>query len=124
MAQVVRVIEQSPLEDKPEESALSTLKKVLFKYGPVIVGYKMADNYYIRYLDGEQHNACTALDNGEPPEGQNHLMLAVGWTPKYLIMKNSWGTDWGIEVRRNLFFLSNCFYHFNFFVITLGLPVS
>lgn len=112
------------MEDKPEESALSTLKKVLFKYGPVIVGYKMVDSYYIRYLDGEQHNACTALDDGEPPEtvNQNHLMLAVGWTPKYLIMKNSWGTDWGIEVRVYYFFvlflyyfLFNCFYHFNFF---------
>ena len=124
---MVQVIEQSPVEDKPEESALSTLKKVLFKYGPVIVGYKMADNNYIRYLDGEQQNACTALpDSGEPPEGQNHLMLAVGWTPKYLIMKNSWGTDWGIEVRIYLFYLQlNCFYHFNFFsVITLGLSVS
>ncbi|KAL4441770.1 hypothetical protein ABPG74_008767 [Tetrahymena malaccensis] len=27
----------------------------------------------------------------------DHEILAVGYTPEYFILKNSWGTDWGID---------------------------
>ncbi len=71
------------------------LKKALYKYGPLTVGYAHK-NEKTDYLFGEQNFKCD--ENNDEPGGQNHALLFVGWTPKYFIFKNSWGIDWGIEV--------------------------
>ena len=93
---------QAEISLSTESLSLTFLKKILFKYGPLTVRYGAlvvngeADDY-INFLYGEQNRAC---DLTHPvPVNQNHLMLLVGWTPKYLIIKNSWSFDWGIDVR-------------------------
>lgn len=80
---------------RPVEN-IDILKKVLYKYGPVTVFFGTNSNERIYSLAGEQNFPCTP--NVPEPANQNHFMLLVGWTPKYLIIKNSWGVDWGIEV--------------------------
>ena len=45
-------------------------------------------NTFQHYLKGIiQDNTCT----GRP----NHAVTAVGYTSKYILVKNSWGTNWG-----------------------------
>lgn len=68
---------------------LSTIEQVkhgIFKYGPVFIGlpmYNRENNFWIQ-------NDNETLMGG-------HAVLLVGWTTKGFILRNSWGTDWGIN---------------------------
>jgi C1A family cysteine protease len=48
--------------------------------------------------------------NCKPNVTEDHAVLLVGYTPKYWIVKNSWGPNWGengyIRISKNIG--SNC----------------
>ena len=91
---------QAEISLSTESLSLTFLKKILFKYGPLIVRFGCPDenvDLYFNFLAGEQNRACNVTN--PVPARQNHVMLLVGWTPKYLIIKNSYGFDWGVDVR-------------------------
>ena len=78
------------------------LQKALYKYGPLAVGIRInvdsqKDDIFFSQLAGELNRPCDSTTE-KPEKSTNHAVLVVGWTPKYFIIKNSWGINWGIEV--------------------------
>lgn len=57
---------------------------------PVDIGFAVGDTFYF-YYEGIYDGGCSS--------SVNHAMLAVGYGFEdgegYVIVKNSWGTDWG-----------------------------
>ncbi|KAH9403546.1 hypothetical protein TYRP_014725, partial [Tyrophagus putrescentiae] len=77
------------------------LQKALYKYGPLAVGIRInvdsqKDDIFFSQLAGELNRPCDSTTE-KPEKSTNHAVLVVGWTPKYFIIKNSWGINWGIE---------------------------
>ena len=73
---------------------VDTIKTVLYKYGPVATSIDAADDAFRAYTGGvyEHYNAAMV----------NHAVLIVGWDDNLgpegaWIVKNSWGTDWGMD---------------------------
>jgi C1A family cysteine protease len=71
-----------------------TIKTALYTYGPVATSMDAADAAFRAYTGGvyEHYDA----------EMVNHAVLIVGWDDNLgpegaWIVKNSWGTDWGID---------------------------
>ena len=56
--------------------------------GPITVA---VDASSMQHLKGEFQ-----YDDGCSTQ-TNHAVLLVGWNEKYWIIKNSWGTDWGVD---------------------------
>lgn len=65
---------------------LSDLELIfLLQNSPVIVGVGSQD--WQHYKSG--------VMNCKPNVTEDHAVLLVGYTPKYWIVKNSWGPNWG-----------------------------
>lgn len=89
------------------------LLKAIGTAGPVSIAYDVAGDFK-QYHSGVY--SSTLCKDG--PMQVNHAVLAVGYDMKastpYYIVKNSWGTDWGmdgffyIEVGKNMCGLSDC----------------
>ena len=65
------------------------LQIMIKRYGPTVVAVD-ANLQKLQHLRGP-------LDEPKCSEKVNHVLLAVGWTKKYWILKNSWGTNWGVK---------------------------
>jgi len=67
------------------------LRQYLYDHGPVSVGVHADEWFY--YSGGVFDSSCQTEND--------HAVLLVGWGEKndtpYWIIKNSWGTDWGID---------------------------
>ncbi|XP_054164582.1 procathepsin L-like [Oppia nitens] len=79
------------------------LVSAIYKHGPVTVSFDANINF-MNYRSGiYEEPLCD-------PENISHYMVAVGYTPEYFIVKNSWGENWGeggfIRVSRSK--LNNC----------------
>ncbi|VIO97005.1 cathepsin L-like cysteine proteinase, identical [Brugia malayi] len=64
-----------------------TLFKALLSKGPVATRVLVTPNF-INYKEGIFRHNCQ-------PNAYSHTVLAVGFTDTYVLIKNSWGTDWG-----------------------------
>ena len=68
------------------------------RFGPVSVAFQVASDFQ-HYSGG----VYTSTVCGSGPEDVNHAVLAVGYDHDaesgldYWIVKNSWGTEWGVE---------------------------
>ncbi len=73
---------------------VNTIKTALYKYGPVATSMDAADAAFRAYTGGVyEHYDSTMV---------NHAVLIVGWDDSLgpggaWIVKNSWGTDWGMD---------------------------
>jgi len=73
------------------------LQDAVARYGPVSIAFQVASDFH-QYKDGVYDSAV--CKNG--PQDINHAVLAVGYDATeagvpYWIVKNSWGTEWGID---------------------------
>lgn len=73
------------------------LTEAVAMYGPVSIAYQVASDFK-QYKNGVYDS--TVCKSG--PEDVNHAVLAVGYGTDYngkpyWIVKNSWGTSWGME---------------------------
>lgn len=73
---------------------LEEVKYSVYNHGAVITGVKLYDGYHL----DRKSVFC------QKAEGKytGHAVLIIGWTSKYLILQNSWGTFWG---QRGQFFV-------------------
>jgi C1A family cysteine protease len=78
------------LSDLDGDDVESELADALVQYGPIPVAVDASSTRFHRYSGG----VLTSRDCNQEP---NHAVLLTGYTPKYWIVKNSWGTDWGEE---------------------------
>lgn len=78
---------------------VNTIKSVLMEYGALAVSIKVYEGFY-------SYEKGVYFPSGERKGG--HAILLVGWWDKYYdentdyygpvwILKNSWGTDWGLD---------------------------
>lgn len=60
----------------------------IVQYGPIPVGIDSSNYHFELYKGGilKEHQCGKDID---------HAVLVVGFTPKYWIVKNSWGSHWG-----------------------------
>ena len=60
----------------------------IVQYGPIPVGIDSSNYHFELYKGGvlKEHQCGKDID---------HAVLVVGFTPKYWIVKNSWGSRWG-----------------------------
>ncbi|MDD3642306.1 MAG: C1 family peptidase [Candidatus Krumholzibacteria bacterium] len=76
------------------DNSVAQIKQTIYDTGPVVTAFFAHDNFH-NYTGG-----CYDADYGDSP---NHGMLIVGWDDNACggegawIVKNSWGTDWGID---------------------------
>lgn len=69
-------------------SDISTLKKVIHKYGPCLVAFDVSELWM-------RHYGKLVL-SGEPgPSCGGHAITAVGYNRAGLLIQNSWGVEWG-----------------------------
>lgn len=73
---------------------VKTIKQAILKYGAVCASL---------YVNGDWGSYTGGVLNGMPSNTTNpktnHAILIIGWddTKKAFLVKNSWGTDWGIN---------------------------
>ncbi|XP_054164580.1 procathepsin L-like [Oppia nitens] len=79
------------------------LVSAIYTYGPVTVAVHLT-NKFLNYSSGILDDITC---NAEQISG---LLLAVGYTPEYFILKNNWGTKWGENgfVRLSRSKVNNC----------------
>lgn len=84
----IAVVNWKVLEKQQTPNAEQHLERILHKYGPVSVGVDSSqwDNYKSGIY---KHQMCT--------HEIDHAVTIVGYTPNFWIIKNSWGTDWGMD---------------------------
>jgi len=75
-------VDQYPIEAK--------LAHNIVQYGPISVGLDSASFHFEMYNGG-------ILKESQCGKDIDHAVLVVGFTPEYWIIKNSWGTEWGID---------------------------
>jgi len=89
--QVMDVVNITQFDEKQLERAVGTV-------GPVSVAFQVASDFR-SYAGG----VYTSTVCGNQPKDVNHAVLAVGYDTdaatkkKYWIIKNSWGSAWGLE---------------------------
>ena len=71
-----------PIEDK--------LAHNIVQYGPIPVGIDSTSWHLEMYHGG-------VLEESQCGKDVDHAVLVVGFTPKYWIIKNSWGKNWGLD---------------------------
>ena len=76
------------LEMDVETNVEEYLAKAVQEFGPVPVAIDSSGTKFRQYKSGVLRSEDC---NKEP----NHAVLVVGFTPRYWIVKNSWGVDWG-----------------------------
>lgn len=62
----------------------------LVQYGPIPIGIDSTNWHFEFYKGG-------ILKASQCGKDIDHAVLLVGYTPKYWIIKNSWGTKWGLN---------------------------
>jgi len=66
------------------------LASAVYKYGPIPVGIDATGSRFMTYRRGLiNHDQCNKIPN--------HAVTVVGYTPSTWIVKNSWGTKWGMD---------------------------
>lgn len=84
----IAVVNWKVLEKEETPDAEQQLERILHDYGPVSVG--VDSSQWDNYKNGiYKHQMCT--------HEIDHAVTIVGYTPNFWIIKNSWGTDWGID---------------------------
>ncbi len=78
------------LGDLSDISSVPKIKEALCKYGPIKVSVK-ATPAFVAYAGG--------VFNENAGKRTNHAILVVGWDDRKQawLIKNSWGTDWGLN---------------------------
>jgi len=66
----------------------SELKKQIWMYGPISI-WMNAPSFLSSYTGGIVK--CTSTASGA------HYVLAVGWGSNYIMIRNSWGANWGLN---------------------------
>jgi len=84
----VRVMDYVSMSDEFGDPVEGHLARNIYYYGPIPVAVDSTSSTFEHYSSGViRKNQCgTDVD---------HAVLAVGYTPDYWILKNSWGTSWG-----------------------------
>ncbi|XP_054164581.1 cathepsin L-like proteinase [Oppia nitens] len=79
------------------------LVSAIYTYGPVTVAVHLT-NKFLNYSSGILDDITCNADQ------ISGLLLAVGYTPEYFILKNTWGTKWGENgfVRLSRSKVNNC----------------
>lgn len=82
-----------PLHDE------DAMKRAIAMVGPIPISINASPDTFQLYSHG-------IYDDPKCSDSTvNHAMLAVGYTPKYFILKNWWGENWGengyMKIRRN-----------------------
>lgn len=67
----------------------SQLAHNLVKYGPIPIGIDSSNWHFEMYHHG-------ILRESQCGKNIDHAVLLVGFTPEYWIIKNSWGSRWGL----------------------------
>jgi C1A family cysteine protease len=86
----VRVKSYATQSDEWHYPIESRLAHNLVQYGPIPVGIDSSSWHLQLYESG-------ILKASKCGKDIDHAVLVVGFTPKYWIIKNSWGTAWGEE---------------------------
>lgn len=68
------------------------MKGALMAYGPVLIGVPVYKNWFDAKINA---TGCIPTPIGEPIAG--HAMVVIGWDRDQFIVRNSWGSDWGIK---------------------------
>ncbi|XP_063676986.1 uncharacterized protein LOC134813228 [Bolinopsis microptera] len=72
---------------KQEKNPTFDQMVVAIQDGPVSVGVKAQDDFF-QYGTGIYYNPTCSTD-------LNHGLVGVGYSPSYIVLRNSWGYDWG-----------------------------
>lgn len=73
-------------DDIPDDE---TILQVVQKKGPASVGF-YADDIDFQLLKGEWKKDCSG-------NTADHALVMTGWDEEFFIIKNSWGTEWGVH---------------------------
>lgn len=76
--------------------SVEQIKSAIYTYGPVAVGVCAGDFFDFYY--GTSPGIFSTDESAQCGGGTNHAVILVGWDDpgQYWIMRNSWGTWWGI----------------------------
>lgn len=84
----VKQFEVMSIDNDPYlELRMATLIK---RYGPLAVGIDSSSHWMASYTSGVYPASKCSTDI-------DHAVMIVGFTPTAWIIKNSWGTDWGVN---------------------------
>ena len=76
-----------------EKNMIAHLEK-----GAVGIAFEVTDNLFSYQKGIIEDKTCSCGNKGCGKWGKaNHAVTAVGYTPKSMIVKNSWGTNWGMK---------------------------
>jgi len=76
-----------------EQNVIAYLAK-----GAVGIAFEVTDNFFSYSSGIITDRTCKCGNKGCGKWGKaNHAVYAVGYTPKSIIVKNSWGTSWGMK---------------------------
>lgn len=83
-----RVMSYVSMSDEFNDPIEAHLAYNIYRYGPIPVAIDSTSTVFEHYGGGivKKHQCGSVVD---------HSVLAVGYTPEYWILKNSWGTSWG-----------------------------